>query len=105
MRDVGFADKKKPQTYGYCSSVIGGTIGQPGWYQYFDLPMQGEEGYGGKTTDAIATANGLYSTGGAIGCLFIMWAATAIGRKRSIQLGALLAIIGGSLQGGAAALA
>ncbi|OAP56366.1 hypothetical protein AYL99_09545 [Fonsecaea erecta] len=92
-------------TYGYCSAIIGSTIGQPGWYQFFDLPMQGEPGYGGKTTDAIATANGLYSAGGAVGSLFIAWSATAIGRKRSIQLGALLAIIGGAFQGGAAALA
>ena len=67
--------------------------------------MQGEPGYGSKTTDAIATANGLYSAGGAIGSLFIAWSATAIGRKRSIQLGAILAIIGGAFQGGAAALA
>jgi hypothetical protein len=33
-----------------------------------------------------------------------MWAATAIGRKRNIQLGALLAMPGGALQGGAANL-
>lgn len=31
-----------------------------------------------------------------------MWAATAFGRKRNIQLGALLAVLGGALQGGAA---
>ncbi|KAL6241405.1 hypothetical protein RBB50_011669 [Rhinocladiella similis] len=83
-------------TYGYCSAIIGSTIGQPGWYEYFDLPMQGEPGYGGKTTNAIATANGLYSAGGAVGSLFIMWSATALGRKRSIQFGAILAIIGGA---------
>ncbi|KAK5452159.1 hypothetical protein LTS15_007223 [Exophiala xenobiotica] len=92
-------------TYGYCSAIIGSTIGQPGWYTYFDLPMQGEPGYGGKTTHAIATANGLYSAGGAVGSLFVMWSATSLGRKRSIQIGAILAIIGGALQGGAAALA
>ncbi|EHY58279.1 hypothetical protein HRR83_004862 [Exophiala dermatitidis] len=92
-------------TYGYCSAIIGSTIGQPGWYEFFDLPQQGEPGYGGKTTDAIATANGLYSAGGAVGSLFIMWSATAIGRKHSIQVGAILAIIGGAFQGGAAALA
>lgn len=60
--------------------------------------MQGEPGYGGKTTNAIATANGLYSAGGAVGSLFIMWSATTLGRKRSIQLGAILAIIGGAFQ-------
>ncbi|PVH97063.1 putative MFS sugar transporter [Periconia macrospinosa] len=92
-------------TYGYCSSVIGSTIGQPGWYEYFNLPTQGQPGYATTTTEAIATANGLYSTGGAIGSLFIMWSATALGRKRSIQLGAALALLGGALQGGAAKLA
>lgn len=45
-------------TYGYCASVIGNTIGQPGWYRYFDLPLQGESGYAGRTTTAVATANG-----------------------------------------------
>ncbi|KAF2024040.1 MFS general substrate transporter [Setomelanomma holmii] len=68
-------------TYGYCASVIGSTIGQPGWYQFFDLPLQGEPGYGGS--------------------LFIMWSATALGRKRNIQIGALLSVLGGALQSGA----
>jgi hypothetical protein len=63
--------------------------------------MQGEPGYGGKTTDAIATANGLFSAGGAIGSLFIMWAAAALGRKRSIQIGGFFSVLGGALQGGA----
>ncbi|KAG7412368.1 Quinate permease [Fusarium oxysporum f. sp. rapae] len=91
-------------TYGYCSSVIGSTIGQPGWYNFFDLPQQGEPGYSTKTTEAISTANGIYSAGGAIGTLFVMWAATALGRKRSIQIGGAFALLGGALQGGAANL-
>ncbi|KAJ5815635.1 MFS sugar transporter [Penicillium riverlandense] len=91
-------------TYGYSSSIIGSTIGQPGWYSFFKLPAQGEPGYATTTTQAIATANGLYSAGGAVGSLFIMWAASAIGRKRNIQLGALLVLLGGALQGGAANL-
>ncbi|KAL6412331.1 putative MFS sugar transporter [Ilyonectria robusta] len=92
-------------TYGYCSAIIGSTIGQPGWYAFFNLPQQGEEGYGNITAQAIATANGLYSSGGAVGSLFVMWAATALGRKMSIQIGAACAILGGALQGGAANLA
>lgn len=67
--------------------------------------MQGEPGYGTTTTQAIATANGLYSAGGAVGSLFIMWAASALGRKLSIQMGAACAVVGGAFQGGAAALA
>jgi MFS family permease len=93
------------KTYGYSASIIGSTIGQPGWYAYFNLPLSGEPGYATTTTDAISTANGLFSAGGAIGTLFIMWAASALGRKKSIQIGALLAVLGGALQGGAAALA
>jgi len=92
------------QTYGYSSSIIGSTIGQPGWYEYFDLPQTGEPGYGNRTTNVIATANGLFSAGGAVGCLLIMWAAMALGRKRCIQFGALMCILGGALQGGAAAV-
>ncbi|OAA56337.1 General substrate transporter [Niveomyces insectorum RCEF 264] len=92
-------------TYGYSSSIIGSTIGQPGWYSFFKLPTEGQPGYSTKTTEAIATSNGLYSAGGAVGSLFVMWAATALGRKRCIQLGALLAVLGGALQGGAANLA
>ncbi|KAH8647809.1 putative MFS sugar transporter [Xylariales sp. PMI_506] len=91
-------------TYGYCSSIIGSTIGQPGWYQFFNLPTEGEPGYATTTTEAISTANGLYSAGGAVGSLFVMWAATALGRKTSIQIGAALALLGGALQGGAANL-
>ncbi|QKX55928.1 uncharacterized protein TRUGW13939_03027 [Talaromyces rugulosus] len=88
-------------TYGYSSSIISSTIGQPGWYSFFNLPSEGEPGYGTTTTNAIATANGLYSAGGAVGSLFIMWSASAIGRKRNIQLGSLLVLLGGALQAGA----
>lgn len=93
------------ETYGYSSSIIGSTIGQPGFYEYFHLPTEGEPGYSTTTTYAIATANGLYSAGGAVGSLFIMWSALYFGRKLNIQLGAILAILGGAFQGGAAALA
>jgi len=93
------------QTYGYSTSVIGSTIGQPGWYQFFNLPSEGQPGYATTTTHAIATANGVFSGGGAVGTLYIMWAATSLGRKRNIQIGALLALLGGALQGGAANIA
>jgi hypothetical protein len=33
-----------------------------------------------------------------------MWAATALGRKRNIQIGAMLAVLGGAFQSGAANL-
>lgn len=92
------------QTYGYCASVIASTIGQPGWYAYFSLPGQGEPGYASRTTHVIATANGVFSAGGAIGALFMCWSCDRFGRKRNIQLGAFFALLGGALQGGAAVI-
>ncbi|KAL7952576.1 general substrate transporter [Trichoderma compactum] len=87
-------------TYGYCSSSINSTIGQPGWYAYFDPPPSGTPGYATKITSTIATANGIYSASGSIGSLFIMWAASALERKPSIQIGGFFALPGGALQGG-----
>lgn len=89
------------QTYGYCASIISSTIGQPGWYSYFHLPQEGEPGYASITTPAIATANGVFSAGGAVGSLLIMWSCDYFGRKVNIQLGAFFSVLGGALQGGA----
>lgn len=83
------------------ASVIGSTIGQPGWYQFFNLPLAGEPGYTTITTQAIATANGVFSAGGAAGTLFIMWSCEYFGRKVNIQLGAFFSVLGGALQAGA----
>ncbi len=92
------------QTYGYCSSIISSTIGQPGWYTYFDLPAEGKPGYDSITTPTIATANGVFSAGGAVGTLFLMWACEYFGRRANIQLGAFFSLFGGALQGGANSL-
>ncbi|RMJ28803.1 sugar transporter [Aspergillus sp. HF37] len=91
-------------TYGYCASVISSTIGQPGWYAYFDLPLEGEPGYASITTPAIATANGVFSAGGAVGSLFMMWSCEYFGRKVNIQLGSFFCVFGGALQSGANSL-
>ncbi|KAK2775178.1 hypothetical protein FQN52_004059 [Onygenales sp. PD_12] len=91
-------------TYGYCCAVISSTLGHPGWYSYFNLPVADSPGYSTITTPVIATANGVFSAGGAIGSLFMMWSCDAFGRKANIQLGSFLAILGGALQGGAVSL-
>ncbi|OJJ95413.1 hypothetical protein ASPACDRAFT_55109 [Aspergillus aculeatus ATCC 16872] len=75
--------------YGYCSSIISSTIGQPGWYTYFSLPQEGQLGN---------------TAGGAAECLFIMWSCDFFDCKRNIQLGAFLAMFGGALQGAASSL-
>ncbi|KAJ5358755.1 uncharacterized protein N7496_011168 [Penicillium cataractarum] len=74
-------------TYGYCASII-----------------EGEPGYAAITTPAISTANGVFSGGGAVGTLFMMWACDQFGRKVCIQLGAFFAMFGGALQAGANSL-
>lgn len=91
-------------TYGYCASIISSTIGQPGWYSYFKLPAEGEPGYASITTPAISTANGVFSAGGAVGTLFIMWSCDYFGRKVNIQFGAFFSLFGGALQAGANSL-
>ncbi|VUC32451.1 unnamed protein product [Clonostachys rosea] len=85
-------------TYGYGASIIGSTIGQPGWYSFFNLPATGEPGYDIITTPAIATANGLFSAGGAVACLILMWSCDYFDRVRNIQIGCALGILGGVLQ-------
>ncbi|KAK7988381.1 hypothetical protein PG989_008696 [Apiospora arundinis] len=92
-------------TYGYGASVISSTIGQPGWYAFFNLPPAGEAGYDAITTPVIATANGLLSAGAAAACLAVMWTGDRFGRIRNLQAACLLGILGGALQGGAANLA
>ncbi|KAF2138392.1 uncharacterized protein K452DRAFT_290976 [Aplosporella prunicola CBS 121167] len=88
-------------TYGYASSIISSTIGEAGWYTYFNLPAEGEPGYASVTTPVISTANGVFSAGGAVTALFTMWFCDAFGRVGSIQLGCLFGMLGGALQGGA----
>lgn len=41
--------------------------------------------------------SGVYAAGGAIGCIFNMWSAEALGRRRSIQLGCLISIVGATI--------
>ena len=62
------------------------TIGQPGWYACFPLPTQGEPGYATRTTDSIATANGVFGAVSAVGALLMMWSCYTYGRKRNIQV-------------------
>ncbi|OBT90450.1 hypothetical protein VE02_01227 [Pseudogymnoascus sp. 03VT05] len=89
-------------TYGYFSSIIATTLGQPGFFSFMNLATDTTSPDYAHNTKVLATVNGLYSAGGAVGCLAFMWIAEQFGRLRTIQLGALIAILGGALQGGAA---
>jgi MFS family permease len=81
--------------YGYASSISAALIGQPSWYDYMGLEQ------GSSYTNVILGAiNGVYAAGGAFGCVFNMWGAEAFGRKRSIQLGCIITIVGAALMTG-----
>ncbi|KAL9064026.1 MAG: hypothetical protein Q9161_009131 [Pseudevernia consocians] len=79
-------------TYGYAASIIGQVIGQPQFYNYFDLAQKG-------------AMNGLFFAGGALGSLSIAYTASAFGRLRTIQIACLVCILGAALMAGAANVA
>ncbi|KAK3708623.1 hypothetical protein LTR37_011345 [Vermiconidia calcicola] len=80
----------------YGLAIIGPTAGQLNFYTYFNLATLDEEGYE-HTTKILGGLNGANSGGALIGCAISAWAADRYGRKRSIQLGCAILILGGVL--------
>ena len=74
------------------SSISAALIGQQSWYDYMGLTE------GTPYTNAILGAiNGTYAAGGAFGCVFNMWSSEYFGRKRSIQIGCCISIVGAAI--------
>lgn len=88
----------------YGLAVIGSTVGQPSFYAYFNLATAEEPGYA-YTTNIIGALNGVNSAGAIVGCLLQAWTADKYGRKRTLQLGSLILVVGGALCAGAANMA
>ena len=88
----------------YGMAVISSTIGQPTFYTYFKLATQVEPGYS-RTTAYIGAMNGLSSVGSVFGAGITSWVADWAGRKRNIQVGALVLILGGGLCAGSVNIA
>ena len=88
----------------YGMAVISSTIRQPTFYTSFNLATVGEPGYD-HTSNLIGAMNGLNSAGSAFAAAFPSWSADKIGRKRSIQLGSLIMIIGAALCAGSVDMA
>jgi MFS family permease len=80
-------------------SVISSTIGQPSFYISFHLATIGEPGYA-HTSNLIGAMNGVNSAGSACGCWFTAWPADHYGRKRSVQMGPFIMLIGAALCSG-----
>jgi MFS family permease len=83
----------------YGLAVIGSTVGQPNFYTYFNLATAGTPGYT-HTTNIIGALNGVNSAGAIIGCLTSAWTADKYSRKRTLQGGCVILIIGGALCAG-----
>lgn len=81
-------------TYGYCSSIIGTTLGQPSFLEYFDLYKVDRSA---AMTGAI---NGLFQAGGLFGTLSTTLFADKLGRRKTIFVGASFAVVGSALQTG-----
>lgn len=83
-------------TFGYAYSVISNTLGQPGFITYFGLDGP-DQSYANAITGAI---NGMFSAGGVFGALLAGWMCEARGRKETMNLAALITIIGAAIQTG-----
>lgn len=88
----------------YGLAIIGSTVGQPNFYTYFNLATAEEPGYA-HTTNIIGALNGVNSAGAIAGCLGQAWASEKYGRKRTMQMGCVILIVGGVLCAGAYDLA
>ncbi|KAH0837179.1 hypothetical protein AYO21_08164 [Fonsecaea monophora] len=87
-------------TYGFNSAIMGLVIGLPAFFQYFNISL--DDTQGNQITGA---TNGLYSGGGILGCIFVPWLLDRLGRRRTIQVAAAVAIVSAALQGGSVHIA
>lgn len=68
------------------------------------LAPQGEPGYS-RTARLIGVMNGLSSAGSALGALFNAWSSDRLSRKYSIQIGAVILVVGAALCAGSVDIA
>ena len=87
-------------TYGFNSAIMGLVIGLPAFFQYFNINLDNTEG-----NQITGATNGLYSGGGILGCLFVPWLLDRLGRRRTIQVAAALAVLSAALQAGSVHIA
>jgi MFS family permease len=80
-------------SYGFNSGIIGGVIGQPSWYSYFDMDPTGS-----YATSIIETSIGIYYAGGFFGCLTVNWLTNKLGRRAGIQVITAFTIIAAFIQ-------
>jgi MFS family permease len=82
-------------TFGYSYSVISGTLGQPGFLEYFNLGTDQA-----RARIITGTINGLVCAGAVFGSLNVGWMCEAYGRKKTLYLTCAINIFGEALQAG-----
>ena len=86
-------------TYGYCSSIIATTLGQPTFLAYFELDTRS------NGADLMGAINGLFSVGGLFGAMSVLYTPDAWGRKYAIVFASTCAVVGSGLQAGSVHIA
>ncbi|ERS95332.1 hypothetical protein HMPREF1624_08210 [Sporothrix schenckii ATCC 58251] len=79
---------------GYSASIIGTTLAQPTFREYFALDTRD------NGTELLSGMNGLFQAGAFFGALCISWVADRFGRKASITVPSILVLISGALLAG-----
>ncbi|KAK6373317.1 hypothetical protein LTS17_008337 [Exophiala oligosperma] len=84
---------------GYSASIIGTTLAQPTFIEYFELATRSD------ATSLISTMNGLFQAGAFVGALLINPVGDHWGRKWAIAFPAILVLISGALLAGSVNIA
>ncbi|KAF2741686.1 arabinose-proton symporter [Sporormia fimetaria CBS 119925] len=85
-------------TYGFGFSSFASSIGQPGFFAYFNLTQTGEGA--SYTNNILGAINALFFFGACAGALIGGPAADRWGRKWALMTSSVIAIIGGALTAG-----
>ncbi|KAH0841819.1 hypothetical protein Z517_06639 [Fonsecaea pedrosoi CBS 271.37] len=79
---------------GYSAAIIGTTLGQPSFSEYFELDKRSD------ATALISAMNGLFFAGSTIGVLIVPYISDRWGRKWAITVAAIVNLISGALLAG-----
>jgi sugar porter (SP) family MFS transporter len=85
----------------YGLACISGALGQASFYKDMNLAGVATDPDYSHTTNFISATNGCLLAGAFLGVCINSWSADRFGRKRSLQAGAVVFVVGGALQGGA----
>lgn len=87
-------------TYGFGFAVFVTSIGQPGFYEYFNLDPTTS-----YTANIIGAVNALFGFGAAMGAIAQGWISDWRGRRIGLAIAATCALVGGALAAGSATIA